>query len=189
MTKRTMAAIAALPIFPIIAAAWAASAGADLPAGRSCVGYKTTKQMFLVATVDVKAVNCSLTINRDGAGNVIVTIPVDKFDSGSKKRDAHVAELLGGHAKAPLLFEFLEPTAFELAASSFEADGALTINGRPSPIHVMFVREQDGSLAFQMETKLSALGVTVPKVALGLVATPSDEITLYGRAGASDDIR
>ncbi|MDH5637809.1 MAG: hypothetical protein OEZ04_04905 [Nitrospinota bacterium] len=172
----------------IIGAHGAQAAGSifdDLPKEKTCVGYKTTKKMFFVATVGVVGTNCSLTMEKTAPGKIQVTIPVEKFDSGVTSRDEHVAQILGGEDLEPILFETPVPGEANFSADSFVAQGALTILGRRYPMEVAFMKESDETFTFEITTKLSLLEVVVPKVGFGLIAAPLDDIVLYGRVFSS----
>ncbi|MDH5509846.1 MAG: hypothetical protein OEZ32_05760 [Nitrospinota bacterium] len=173
-----------LGLFLVMGAHWAQAADTtvdNLPKDKTCVGYKTTKEMFFIANVDVVGINCSLTMERPEQGMIRVTIPVDKFDSGVTGRDEHVAQILGGENMMPILFESPIPGAGEYSGDSIVAQGALIIQGRRYPLEVSFVKESDKTFTFEVTTKLSLLEVIVPKVGFGVIAIPSDDIVLYGR--------
>jgi len=156
-----------------------------LPKDKTCVGYKTTKEMFFVANVDVVGTNCEITMEKAEPGKIQVSIPVEKFDSGVSARDEHVAEILGGKELKPVMFESPIPGDQEISGDSYVARGVLIIQDRRYPMEVTFVKESDETFTFEVTTKLSLLEVVVPKVGLGLIAVPSDDITLYGRVFSS----
>lgn len=157
----------------------------SLPVDKTCVGYKTTMTLFLTTDLDVVGKNCSVTTRATAMDNLKIIIPVDKFDSGDTDRDEQVARILGGAGKRPLVFETSRPGLAQLSGSRFVSKGALTVNNQRLKLDITFVKEGRDIYSFQAASSMGQLGITIPKVGWGLIATPSDELVLFGRVLAS----
>lgn len=59
--------------------------------------------------------------------------------------------------------------------------GVLTVAGQSHPLDVLVTYEADGSARVSATTSFSALGLTAPRLAAGLVVATDDELQLYAR--------
>ncbi|MDH5752486.1 MAG: YceI family protein [Deltaproteobacteria bacterium] len=173
-----------------------AARGAEAPwpfqTGEHCVAYSAVKEMFVMFDVTVLGRNCMAEGRIENAsapegGRFVADIPVEGFDSGSGKRDGHVADLLGGPSREPMRFESepLKPELIKslLAGQSGEISGMLSIKGKRSPVRFHELRvERDGQaliLKARGKTTFNALGLKVPSVGPGgIIAEPGDELEL-----------
>lgn len=181
----------------LIGGASVPSAGpAEWPLGDviTCVAYRTHKDTLFASNVEVLGRNCgvSVQVERDAAGErfrVLVTVPVDGFDSGVGRRDRHVAEILGGAEKSPVAFTsvWLDADAFRalLAGESAPLGGELRIRGVSQPVTVKVSANRAAAgrmLRARLVTTFAALGVTVPTVGpFGMIARPKPEVEILGQ--------
>jgi hypothetical protein len=147
-----------------------------------CVAYNIKKDIAIVTTVNVEGLNCDqvITVNKEGSKYLVsVMIPVDKFDSGNKKRDEAVRELLG----EKLFFQAIVNQQL-LMKDKFTLRGVLNINNREYPIKFQVVKS-DKVLNGLFVGTLSGLGIEPPRVGPGAVIAKShDTVELYFRITA-----
>lgn len=146
-----------------------------------CVAYKTTKGMFYLADVDVVGINCSVKVEIRSDKTMIVSIPVQKFNSDNSKRDSEVAIILGGSDLTPLRFEMQIPKDSNLDSIPSTITGKLYINGNANSV-TLHLSKTSSTIRFQVKTKFSTLGIKVESVGPGgLIAKPKDDLFLYGQ--------
>lgn len=188
----SMIALISLPLAAIEAAEpdQLATLVSSLNSEKDCVGYKTTKGMFLVTSVDVIGTTCefAMTFQPSVKGNlkIRVEVPVDRFDSGNGKRDREVANILGGEQKAPMVFEAEVPSDFRNYLTTEQTiKGTFKVLGEEHQLALTMTVRRDGAsekLLFQAKTAFSALKLKVPNVGpFGMVASPRDEVLLFGQ--------
>lgn len=150
-----------------------------------CVSYKTEKGMFLFANVNVVGKNCDLitkVVNIKGVDTLELTIPVESFDSDNGRRDAEVANILGGEEHFPLK---LRTTTSKINliknGDSKTIEAELIIRNKKHVVEFNVVNISKNYADLELVTKFSTLGIEVSSVAGGFIASPKDELELYGR--------
>ncbi len=190
MSPRTASAVAA------VLALAAASAGAvPFPAGKACAAWKTKKTMFLFRHLEPVGMNCSVRAGVETLGTVKrlrLAIPIAKFDSGQKSRDAEVVKILGGAAQPELEFLSRAYTTSEWESlrttPAAAVEGALRIGGKDFPVTAPFALVGEGADAAAVGsfvTSFSAFAIVPPAVGGGLVAQVQDYLELHYRVPLS----
>ena len=118
---------------------------------------------------------------------VEVSVPLQSFKSGSKKRDKHVAEILGAPDFTSINFstEWLEAEMLceSISQGSFALPGSLEVKGTRFPVifDLQFSSvNARGIVKGLLETTFSDLNVTVPKVGPGgMIAKPHENLKLF----------
>ena len=185
--KLTCAAALSSMVIANISSAW----GADIsfPKDQNCVAWKTKKTMFLVKSEEPVGINCSITITVDspaaGTKQVLVKMPIEKFDSGEVDRDKEVLLLLKADKQKEL--EFLSKEIPEAQWPDYRTgkmsvlQGTLKIAGESYPVDVQLKKSDDTAQAMlsgSLETTFTAFKIPPPNVAGGLVARVKDTLTL-----------
>jgi len=153
-----------------------------------CVAWRTSKKMFLVSKSSPVGMNCSITTKTKKNGNnyqLIVTVPIEKFDSGEPSRDEEVVHMLSGDKQPNLIIEseilsLKKIASLEKAEASVE--GTILINGNQKPISIKIKsNRKNGSLVYQgsLKTSFTALGVEPPSLAAGIISKVYDELELH----------
>ncbi len=174
-------------VIPNITAAWAADI--SFPKDQNCVAWKTKKTLFLVKSEEPVGINCSitLTVNSPSTGTkqVLVKVPIEKFDSGEVDRDKEVLLLLKADQQKDL--EFLSKEIPDAQWSDYRTgkmtmlQGTLKIAGESYPVELQLRKAEDPAQAMlsgSLETSFTAFKIPPPSVAGGLVAKVKDSLTL-----------
>ena len=196
-----MISISTTALFVVSVAALAASAHAQtatLPEGQSGAAYHTRKGiLFGAASSSVTGRSSALAASVEWASGgdrfrIRASVPVASFRSGNGRRDRHVAEILGAPEHPEILFRtaWLPALPFRsgIARGSVRVPGELEVGGRVADAEFVLRRVTDGgedAVEARLETAFSALGVDVPSVAGGLVASVRDPLDLLVRAHLS----
>jgi polyisoprenoid-binding protein YceI len=179
----------ALLISALIAFAASASPAA-IPSpdpAKPCVAWAASKRLFLFKTVAPIGVNCAVKLEAvpDKAGRRLrVTVPIASFDSGEPERDKKVLEILKAGVQPDLVFlsdPYKAKEWGELRAGKIGTiDGALRIAGADFPVSLSVI-VSGGTAIGKIRTSFSALNMSAPTVAGGLVAKVADELELRYR--------
>ena len=165
-----------------------------VPPGQHGAAYQTTKGTFFGAgssTVTGVSTELSASVSwspeRDRF-RIQAAVPAQSLRSGIGRRDRHVAELLGApdHPAVRFATGWVSVTAFRQAVASGAArvPGQLSIDGRAVPVEFVLRRAMSGGhpvLDGQLSTTFDAVGVEVPNVAGGLVASAGEDLDLFVR--------
>ncbi len=156
--------------------------------GDHCLAYRTHKEMFLMADVEVVGKSCEVSARMEVDGNRVrftVTSPVASFDSDSSMRDSSVQEILKADEYPDLIFLSRWVPRDEVQAvkqgGTFRLEGELEIAGVP---HLMGfslkVQSAEGYsiITGEQDTSFSLLQIVVPPVAGGVVAQPADDLAI-----------
>ncbi len=183
--------ICAAVLSSVVIASTSTAWGADIsfPKNQNCVAWKTKKTMFLVKSEEPVGINCSITLTVSsptaGLKQVLVKVPIDKFDSGEVDRDKEVLLLLKADRQKDLEFLSKEITEAQwpdyLAGKMSVLQGALRIAGESYPVDVQLKKSEDTAqdmLSGSLETTFTAFKIEPPSVAGGVVAKVKDTLTL-----------
>ncbi len=153
-----------------------------------CLAYRTHKEMFLMADVEVIGKSCDVSARMEADGNRVrftVTAPVASFDSDSSMRDSSVQEILKADQYPDLVFISRWVPREEVKAvqqgGAFRLEGELEIGGVP---HLMAfalqVKPAQGYAVItgEQDTSFSLLQIVVPPVAGGVIAEPADDLAI-----------
>lgn len=158
-----------------------------------CVAYRTIKGVFFFFDAEVLGKNCAIEaeLNVTDAGEakqLVLSIPVNGFDSGNSGRDEHVAEILGGKELNSLRFLSapLSPAdIMALIAGEMDAlSGTLVLNNQEHQVlfQVDVIQQGESPLINVKLTKtFKELNITVPSVAGGMIAAPGETLELLGQ--------
>lgn len=165
-----------------------------LPAGQHGAAYQTTKGTFFGASSStITGVSDDLTAGLSWSSardrfRVEAAVPVRSFRSGVGQRDRHVAEILGApeHPAVRFTTDWVGAAAFRraVAGGAARVPGRLHVGGRAVPVEFVLRRATSGGHAVldgRLSTTFAALGVEVPSVAGGLVASAGEAIDLFVR--------
>jgi polyisoprenoid-binding protein YceI len=168
---------------------------ASLPSGRHGAAYHTVKGVLFgasSASVTGRSAGLAASVEWSPSGDrfrIAASVPVRSFRSGNGRRDRHVAEILGAPEHPAVLFrtEWTDAAAFRSAAARGAArvPGTLEVGGRATGVAFVLRRVHDGgadAVEARLVTTFSALGVEVPSVAGGLVASVRDPLDLLVRS-------
>lgn len=163
--------------------------------GKSSVAWMTKKKMFLFKNVEPVGFNTAITVLKDvNKKTISIAIPIDKFDSGEPDRDKEVIKILKGDVQPELLFtsdaisEDLEKNLLQDQFSG-KLNGELKIGRKSFKVIFNIKNGKDGQRMFiegDLQTSFTAFEIDPPKVAGGLVAKVSDELTLAFRIYLND---
>lgn len=152
----------------------------------SCVAWEAKKTMFLFRKVQPVGRNCAAKVRfaegvSDGSYRIEVEVPIAAFDSGEPDRDKDVAVLLKSE-EDPNLLVYTSDLPLErwrsLMVDSGKVDGYLRIGKSDHPIEIP-IKIDNEIIQGSVETSFSALSLQAPEVALGVVASVEDALTLH----------
>lgn len=162
-----------------------------------CVAYRTLKEMFLFAEVEVIGKSCQMTtkleqnsVNR--TVRVTVTIPISTLKSDSEDRDEEILTIMNT-AKFPNI-EFTsvwfarEELSRYLSERKTKLQGKLKIKGKSHQVAFPLQfrpQSKEWIIEGRLITTFSAFEVVVPAVAGGMIAQPSDLLELWLHLSAS----
>ena len=167
------------------------------PQGKSAVAWKTKKRLFLVKNVEPVGFNTAISFsvkNVDQSKVILISIPIDQFDSGEPARDKEVIKILKGDIQPVLLFTS-DPMSEALEKSLNQAQfvgelkGEFKIGGKPFKVsfNTVTVNDSRGAvLEGELHTTFSQFEISPPSVAGGLVAKVKDDLTLMFHIYMSD---
>ncbi|MEM8484854.1 MAG: YceI family protein [Bacteroidota bacterium] len=118
---------------------------------------------------------------------VEVAVPVRSFRSGSKKRDKHVAEILGApeHARIHFRTEWLDADMLceSVVQQNWMLPGSLELKGIRFPVDFNLQFSSATSIPIvkgSLQTTFSTLSIEVPSVGPGgMIARPHDDLQLF----------
>ena len=156
------------------------------------VAYCTTKGTLFSRSAQVVGKNLDVDAKMSWSDvgdrtQIEVSVPLNAFKSGSKKRDKHVAEILGSPAFTGISFKS-DWLGTEMLCDSIERgetslQGTLEIKGEGYPVSFDLEFQSISSSAVVMGslgTTFSELNVSVPKVGPGgMIAKPHDNLMLF----------
>ena len=116
-----------------------------------------------------------------------VSVPLQSFKSGSKKRDKHVAEILGAPDYTGISFNtgWIEADMLceSISQGNMVLPGSLEVKGTRFPVNFdLQFSSVDAKLIVEgsLKTTLSELEVEVPKVGPGgMIAKPHEDLELF----------
>lgn len=167
---QAQAAAAPTPVFSV--GEHASTYDADKKVGGGKIAHVTGKNSDIAVKVEV-----------DGSKRrVLVTVPVDKFVSGSSRRDKDVANFLGGSQKLPVIISsaWLEAIDFSRLAHGPEGAcaGQVELQGVKKDL-ALTVKGDGKAIWVQAVTAFSQLGLEPPKVGpFGWFGAVLDPLTL-----------
>ncbi|MDH4120818.1 MAG: YceI family protein [Deltaproteobacteria bacterium] len=176
-----------------ITPAWAEPQTVFTPA-EHCVAYRVTKGTLYVSKAEVIGRNCkvktALKQTRDGKHwQVVVTIPVAEFDSGTGRRDSKVREWMDAQNHPDILFTSRPLTSAEISgalrAGKMNLEGELTVRGKAKPItFALSIQSKDGStlISASAPARFSVLEIPVENIGPGgFIANLPDDLELLGQ--------
>jgi polyisoprenoid-binding protein YceI len=154
------------------------------------VAYRTTTTMFFFAKSEVVGRSAQATAQMHFPSEdsllVEVRVSVNSFDSGNRKRDTHVVEILKGEEFPNIRFISMTilRSDFQRAVSlrKLMLPGMLEIAGQSFPIEFPLIFSQENGFMVvegSLNTSFSAFDIKVPSVGpAGVISAPSDELEI-----------
>ena len=156
-----------------------------------CVAYRTLKEMFLFAEVEVIGKSCQMItkLEQNSANRTVrvrVTIPISTLKSDSADRDEEILAIMNT-AEFPNI-EFIsvwftrEELRQYLNERKTELQGDLKIKGKSHQVSFPLQfrpQPKEWIIEGRFITSFSAFEVVVPAVAGGMIAQPSDLLELW----------
>ncbi|MBF0350442.1 MAG: YceI family protein [SAR324 cluster bacterium] len=161
-----------------------------------CVAYRTEKEMFFMANVEVIGKNCQVDFKSqwsDQKDQVTfeVTVPIHSFDSDNSKRDTEVSEILNADKYPHLRFTSASLSVDELKTigetGKGEVAGILEFAGSSFPIKFPLTISTTANISLiegKLVTSFSTFKISPPRVGIGgMIADTKDylEILLHLR--------
>lgn len=151
---------------------------AELP--ENCTEFLAKKKMFFSQHAEVRGRNCAQKISYTKNSEKLhftVTIPVEKFTSGNRKRDNALVEILGN--SLTFRSEFTAANFQKLLTGEISVlAGSLELSTGTFPL-VFHLTKTDKQLTGSYRGTLTAFGITPPKVGpAGAIADTEDFVEL-----------
>ncbi|MBF0239596.1 MAG: YceI family protein [SAR324 cluster bacterium] len=161
-----------------------------------CVAYRTEKEMFFMANVEVIGKNCQVDFKSqwsDQKDQVTfeVTVPIHSFDSDNSNRDSEVSEILHADKYPHLRFTSASLSVDELKTigetGTGEIAGILEFAGSSFPIKFPLTISTTANISLiegKLVTSFSTFKISPPRVGIGgMIADTKDylEILLHLR--------